>query len=158
MPGLPTGRYVKSGVLKTSNSLRGLAEQCGIDPEGLEAEVERYNRNVVAGRDPDFHKGEMPIDRFYSDPAVKPNPCLAPLCKPPYFAMASFPGDLGTKGGLRTDAKARVLREDGSPIQGLYATGNCSASVMGDTYAGAGATIGPSMTFGYLAARHASGH
>jgi len=156
MPGLPTGKYVKSGFLKASHSLRGLAEQCGIDAEGLEAEVERYNRHAVAGRDPDFHKGEKPIDRFYSDPAIKPNPCLAPLCNPPYYAIKSFPGDLGTKGGLRTDSHARVLREDDSPIEGLYATGNCSASVMGDGYPGAGATIGPAMAFGYIAARHAS--
>jgi 3-oxosteroid 1-dehydrogenase len=157
MPGLSTQKYVKSGFLKASNSLRGLAEQCGIDAAGLEAEVERYNRHAVAGRDLDFHKGETPIDRFYGEPAIEPNPCLAPLCKPPYYAIESFPGDLGTKGGLCTDSHARVLREDGSPIEGLYATGNCSASVMGETYAGAGATIGPSMTFGYLAARHASG-
>jgi 3-oxosteroid 1-dehydrogenase len=88
---------------------------------------------------------------------VKPNPCLAPLDKPPFYAVALFPGDLGTKGGLVTDEHARVLREDGSPVEGLYATGNTSASVMGDTYPGPGSTLGPAMTFGYIAAMHARG-
>jgi 3-oxosteroid 1-dehydrogenase len=157
MPRLSTKKYVKRGVLKVSDTLRGLAEQCGLDPDGLEAEVRKYNQYAVAGKDPDFQKGDQPIDRFYSDPVVKPNPCLAPLNTPPYYALELFPGDLGTKGGLRTDPHARVLREDGSPIEGLYATGNCSASVMGEAYPGAGSTIGPAMTFGYLAARHASG-
>jgi 3-oxosteroid 1-dehydrogenase len=86
------------------------------------------------------------------------NPCLNELVKPPFLAAKVVPGDLGTKGGLVTDAHSRVLREDGSVIEGLYATGNTSASVMGNEYAGAGATIGPSLTFGWIAARHATGH
>ena len=77
--------------------------------------------------------------------------------KPPYYALELVPGNLGTKGGLRTEAHARVVREDGSPIEGLYAIGNCAASVMGDTYPGAGSTIAPAMTFGYLAAEDALG-
>jgi len=114
--------------------------------------VKRHNRFAGTGRDTDFKKGDSPIDRYYSDPNVKPNPCLGALDSPPSYAIEVWPGDLGTKGGLVTDARARVLREDGSPIGGLYAVGNCSASVMGDTYAGAGATIDPSMVFGYIAA------
>ncbi|HRN69499.1 MAG TPA: FAD-binding protein, partial [Promineifilum sp.] len=90
-------------------------------------------------------------------PTVKPNPCLAPIEKPPFYAVEMVPGDLGTKGGLVMDEYARVLREDGSVIEGLYVTGNNSASVMGNTYPGAGSTIGPSMTFGYIAAKHLAG-
>ncbi len=155
MPMMPTGKFVRSGLVKKADTLAELARQCDIDPAGLEREVERYNRGAQRGEDPDFRRGEQPIDRFYGDPAVKPNPCLATIEKPPYYAMAIYPGDIGTKGGLRTDADARVLREDDSPIAGLYATGNCSASVMGDAYPGAGGTIGPSMAFAYLAALHA---
>jgi succinate dehydrogenase/fumarate reductase flavoprotein subunit len=91
-------------------------------------------------------------DRYYGDPRVRPNPNLAPLASAPFYAAKIVPGDLGTKGGLRTDGRARVLRTDGTPIPGLYAAGNASASVMGHSYAGAGATIGPAMTFGYIAA------
>ncbi len=119
--------------------------------------MKKFNGYAVAGKDLDFKKGDTTIDRFYSDPSVRPNPCLGPLDKPPYYAIELWPGDLGTKGGLVTDDHARVLRQDGSPIEGLYATGNCSAAVMGNSYAGAGATIGPSMVFGYVAALHAVG-
>jgi 3-oxosteroid 1-dehydrogenase len=112
---------------------------------------------VHSGRDTDFRRGESLYDRYYSDPKVKPNSCLAPIVEPPFYAIEVYPGDLGTKGGLVTDANARVLDERGTPIAGLYATGNCSASVMGASYPGAGGTIGPAMTFGYIAALHASG-
>jgi len=157
MPRFPIRRYEQSGFLAVSDTLEGLAEKCEIDPAGLVDEVRRYNQFAVSGRDLDFKKGETAIGRYYGDPNVKPNACLAPLDKPPFYAFKIYPGDLGTKGGLRTDEHARVLGEDGAPIVGLYATGNCSAPVMGATYAGAGATIGPSMTFGYIAARHLSG-
>ena len=106
----------------------------------------------MAGRDEEFGRGDSAYDRYYGDPRVRPNPNLAPLARPPFYAVTIVPGDLGTKGGLRTDEHARVLREDGTPIPGLYAAGNASASVMGHSYAGAGATIGPAMTFGYIAA------
>jgi 3-oxosteroid 1-dehydrogenase len=150
-------KYIANGFIKAADTLEALATKCGIDPQGLKAEVEKFNRYAKTGKDPDFKRGEKAIDRYYSDPSVKPNPCLAPLDKPPFYAMEIFPGDLGTKGGLATDAHARVLREDGTPINGLYATGNCSSPVMGATYPGAGGTIGPSMTFGYIAARNAVG-
>ena len=92
------------------------------------------------------------FERYYSDPSVKPNPCLGPIVKPPFYAARLDAGELGTKGGLLADESARVLREDGSVIEGLYAIGNCSAALMGRTYAGPGATLGPAMTFGYIAA------
>ena len=104
------------------------------------------------GRDEEFRRGDSAYDRYYGDPRRRPNPNLAPLARPPFYAVKIVPGDLGTKGGLRTDERARVLRADGTPIPGLYAAGNASASVMGHSYAGAGATIGPAMTFGYIAA------
>jgi 3-oxosteroid 1-dehydrogenase len=155
MPMSTPKRFISSGYLKVADTLEGLAEKCGIDPVGLVAEVKKFNEYAAAGRDLDFKKGDTAIDRFYADASVKPNPCLGPLDKPPYCAIELWPGDLGTKGGLVTDDHARVLRQDGSPIDGLYATGNCSASVMGNSYAGAGATIGPSMAFGYIAALQA---
>ncbi len=157
MPGSSGRKFAASGYLKVADTMEELAAKCGIDTKGLVAEVEKLNRFAAAGQDLDFRKGDTAIDRFYADPSVRPNPCLAPLDTSPYSAIELWPGDLGTKGGLLTDEQARVLRQDGSPIEGLYATGNCSASVMGSSYAGAGATIGPSMVFGYIAARHASG-
>jgi len=157
MPMMPTKKHVHSGFLEKADTIEGLARQCGIDPDGLALEIKRYNENARAGQDPDFKRGATVIDRYYGDPNVKPNPCLAPIDMPPFYAMKIYPGDLGTKGGLRTDTDARVLRDDDTPIEGLYAVGNCAASVMADTYPGAGGTIGPSMTFGYRAARHATG-
>jgi len=154
LPGVTPKSYIRNGYVKKAQTLEELATKCGIDAAGLLAEVSRFNRFSLNGVDTDFGRGDTEIDRFYGDPSVKPNPCLGPVDKPPFYAVEVWPGDLGTKGGLVTDAWARVLREDGSPIEGLYATGNCSASVMGDSYAGAGATIGPSMVFGYVAALH----
>jgi 3-oxosteroid 1-dehydrogenase len=95
-------------------------------------------------------------DRYYGDVNVKPNPCLAPVAKAPFYAMRMDGGDIGTKGGILTNASAQVLRENGQAIAGLYAIGNCSSSVMGKSYPGAGSTLGPSMTFGYIAADHLS--
>ena len=94
---------------------------------------------------------------LYGDIRIQPNPCLAPVVEAPFYAIEIHPGDIGTKGGLLTDENGRVVDEHDQPIQGLYAVGNCSASVTGRTYPGAGATLGPAMTFGFLAARHAAG-
>jgi 3-oxosteroid 1-dehydrogenase len=145
------GRWYKSGVLVRASTLASLAEKIDVPAAALESTVDRLNAFAASGVDEDFHKGDSAYDKYYGDPRNKPNPCLAPLAKPPFYAIKVVPGDLGTKGGLRTDEHARVLREDGSPIAGLYAAGNTSAAVMGHSYAGAGATIGPAMTFGYLA-------
>jgi 3-oxosteroid 1-dehydrogenase len=128
-----------------------------VDPASLAKTVERFNDFARAGRDEEFGRGDSAYDRYYGDPRVRPNPNLAPLATAPFYAAKIVPGDLGTKGGLRTDARSRVLRPDGTPIPGLYAAGNASASVMGHSYAGAGATIGPAMTFGYIAAQDLAG-
>jgi 3-oxosteroid 1-dehydrogenase len=130
-----------------------LAESIGVPAAALRETVERFNSFAGTGVDTDFHRGESAYDRYYGDPRNHPNPCLGALVKPPFYAAKLVPGDLGTKGGLRTDERARVLRPDGSPIAGLYAAGNATAAVMGHSYAGAGATIGPAMTFGYIAAQ-----
>ncbi len=155
--GLPPGRklprrWYAAGAVFRAPDLPGLAGQIGIDGEALAKTVAKFNEFAEAGRDTDFGRGDSAYDRYYSDPRQRPNPCLAPLRQPPFYAIKIVPGDLGTKGGLRTDERARVLRADGSAIPGLYAAGNTSAAVMGHSYAGAGATIGPAMTFGYLAA------
>lgn len=110
-----------------------------------------FNGYARAGKDADFGRGDSAYDRYYGDPNCKPNPNLAPLAQQPY-AIKIVPGDLGTKGGLRTGDRARVLRADGTVIDGLYAAGNTSAMVMGRSYAGPGATIGAALTLGYLTA------
>ena len=148
------GRWYKAGVVVRAGSVAELAEKIGVPADALSATVERFNGFVPDGRDADFGRGDSGYDRYYGDPTVKPNPCLAPIDKGPFYAIRMVPGDLGTKGGLATDVHARVLREDGSVIAGLYAAGNAASPVMGHTYAGPGATIGPALTFGYLAARH----
>jgi 3-oxosteroid 1-dehydrogenase len=144
--------YLDSGYFVKAHTLEELADKCGINPGGLLETVERYNQFANTGVDLVFHRGDSAYDRYYGDPTVKPNPCLAPINKPPYYSVKMYPGDIGTKGGLVTDEKARVLKEDSSIINGLYAVGNTSASVMGNTYPGPGGTIGPAMTFGYIAA------
>lgn len=147
-PRQPIPRRWQQAVLR-AGSLEELAQQA--DLPSLTDTVQRFNGLAESGDDTDFHRGGNAYDRYYGDPRNDPNPCLGPLRKPPFYAVKIVPGDLGTKGGLRTDARARVLRADGTVIPGLYAAGNTSASVMGHTYAGAGATLGPAMTFGYLA-------
>jgi len=136
------------------DSLAGLAKQIGVDAAGLEATVVKVNEYARTGEDVDFGRGGNVFDRYYGDSNIKPNPCLAPLRKGPYYAMRLDAGDIGTKGGLLTNEHAQVVRDDGAPIDGLYAIGNCSASVMGTSYPGAGGTLGPAMTFGYIAAKH----
>ncbi|CAL9322676.1 FAD-dependent oxidoreductase [Streptomyces sp. SudanB182_2057] len=151
LPGQPFPRpMLASGFVKKADTVRELAVLTGVDPDRLARTVERFNSRAHEGKDPDFGRGESAYDNYYGDPTL-PNPNLAALDKPPYYAVPVLPGDLGTKGGLRTDAHARVLREDGTAIAGLYAAGNAAASVMGETYPGPGATIGPAMTFAYIA-------
>jgi len=150
-------RWYRSGAVFRADSLAGLAGQIGVPPDALAKTVEKFNDFARAGRDEDFGRGDSAYDRYYGDPNCKPNPNLAALAQPPFYAIKIVPGDLGTKGGLRTDERGRVLRADGGVIPGLYAAGNTSALVMGRSYAGPGATIGPAMTFGYLAALDAAG-
>ncbi|WP_416832522.1 MAG: FAD-dependent oxidoreductase [Erythrobacter sp.] len=144
-------------ILKKGCTITELAEAMGADPAVLGATVERFNTHAAKGKDPDFNRGEAAYDKMYGDPSVTPNPCLKPLDKGPFYAMPIYPGDIGTNGGLKTDDRARVLNTDGKPIGGLYAVGNNAASAMGESYPGAGVTIGPALTFGYLAARDALG-
>jgi 3-oxosteroid 1-dehydrogenase len=150
-------RWYAAGAVYRAPAIAELAEQVGVDPAALAKTVVRFNEFAEAGQDEDFGRGDSAYDRYYGDPRQHPNPCLAPLRQAPFYAVKIVPGDLGTKGGLRTDERARVLREDGTPIAGLYAAGNTSAAVMGHSYAGAGATIGPAMTFGYIAALDLAG-
>lgn len=137
-----------------ADTLEALAGKIGVDAQGLASTVAQVNDYARTGVDLDFGRGGNVFDRYYGDCNIKPNPCLAPLRKGPYYAMRLDAGDIGTKGGLLTNAQAQVLREDGTTIAGLYAIGNCSASVMGTSYPGAGGTLGPAMTFGYVAANH----
>jgi succinate dehydrogenase/fumarate reductase flavoprotein subunit len=157
---VPTGRkipqaWLDSGIVKAADSLGELAAQIGVPADELQRTAARFNELARDGHDDDFNRGDSAYDNYYGDPTLA-NPNLAPLSKGPYLAFQIILGDLGTSGGLLTDEHARVLREDGSFIGGLYATGNASAAVMGRSYAGAGATIGPAMTFGYVAAEHIS--
>ncbi|MCL6667780.1 3-oxosteroid 1-dehydrogenase [Streptomyces panaciradicis] len=149
--------WYSSGAVRKAWTLDALATAVGVPAAALRATVDRFNSQALKGSDPDFHRGDSAYDHYYTDPSVLPNSCLAPLWLPPYYAFRIVPGDLGTKGGMVTDARARVLRADGSVIPGLYAAGNAGAAVMGHSYAGAGSTIGPAMTFGYIAALDIAG-
>lgn len=147
--------WLDSGYVKKADTLEQLAALCGIDAAGLKLTVERVNRFATTGVDEDFGRGKRAYDRYFGDPRNRPNPSLGPLDTGPYYAIAIYPGDVGTCGGLLTDASARVLRGDGTPIEGLYACGNSTASVMGRCYPGAGASIANSFVWGYVAAQHA---
>jgi len=146
-----------SGYLKEADTIEGLAAQIGVPAEALRATIARWNGFVDAGHDADFGRGARAYDQWLGDPFLKPNPALARIDQAPFYAVDVVPGDVSTYGGAVTDARARVLRPDGSVIDGLYACGVSSASVMGGVYVGAGASIGPSLAFGYVAARHAAG-
>ncbi len=161
MPGkiMPDSRAPKAwlgSVYFKADSLAELATLINVDAAGLAQTVEKINHYAATGVDEDFDRGGNVFDRYYGDPKVTPNPCLAPLTTGPYYALKIHPGDIGTKGGLLTNEHAQVVRPSGEPIAGLYAIGNSSSSVMGISYPGAGATIGPAMTFGYVAANHIS--
>jgi 3-oxosteroid 1-dehydrogenase len=155
---VPTGwkvpkAWLDSGIVKEANTFEELAAKIKVPAANLRATAERFNELAHKGHDDDFSRGDSAYDNYYGDPTLT-NPNLHPLGKPPYYAFQIILGDLGTSGGLRTDEFARVLRDDDSVVKGLYAVGNASAAVMGRSYAGAGATIGPAMTFGYVAAKH----
>ena len=155
---VPTGftvpkAWLDSGIVKTGNTFEELALEIDVPPAEMRRTAERFNALARTGHDDDFNRGDSAYDNYYGDPTL-PNPNLHPLSEGPYYAFQIILGDLGTSGGLRTDEFARVLRDDDSVIAGLYATGNVTAAVMGRSYAGAGATIGPAMTFGYIAAKH----
>lgn len=155
---VPTGRkipkaWLESGVVKAATTWEEMATKIGVPATELRSTAARFNDLARNGHDDDFNRGDSVYDNYYGDPTL-PNPNLYPLGDPPYYAFRIVLGDLGTSGGLRTDEYARVLRPDGAIVPGLYAVGNTSAPVMGRSYAGAGATIGPAMTFGFVAAKH----
>lgn len=143
----------EAGHLHGAETLEELAAALSMEPSTLRATVSRFNGFARTGIDQDFGRGNSFYDRYYGDPSVHPNPNLGPLEKGPFTAVRLVPGDLGTKGGLVTDVDGRVVGEDGGTIAGLHASGNTTASVMGRTYPGPGATIGPAMVFGMRAAR-----
>ncbi|OMC47706.1 FAD-binding protein [Mycobacterium sp. IS-1264] len=155
---VPTGRkvpsaWLESGVVKAATSWEDMATKIGVPARQLTETATRFNELAHRGHDDDFNRGDSVYDNYYGDPTL-PNPNLYPLGDPPYYAFRIVLGDLGTSGGLRTDEYARVLRPDDTVVRGLYAVGNTAAPVMGRSYAGAGATIGPAMTFGFVAAKH----
>ena len=154
---LGIGRHLASGYLKRGAMLAELAAQCGIDPQGLQATVATFNVSAAEGRDPAFGKGSRAYNRYQGDALHGPNPCVAPIKDGPFYAIKLVIGDLGTYAGIRTDAHARALDASGQPIPGLYAAGNDMASIMGGNYPGAGITLGPALTFGYIAGRHLAG-
>ncbi len=158
-PLIPDALHNKAirSVLKKGRTIEDLASRIGVDPSKLSASVARFNEYAARGEDPDFHRGQAAYDKMYGDPRHGPNPCLRPLTEGPFYAMPIYPGDIGTNGGLLTNAKAQVVDTNGTVIPGLYAVGNNAASSMGESYPGAGVTIGPAMTFGYIAAREMTG-
>ncbi|WP_426592645.1 FAD-binding protein [Cellulomonas sp. McL0617] len=149
-----TKAMAAAGTMVKAATVDALARGIGVEPERLQATLDRFNGFARSGVDADFGRGNSAYDRYYGDPTVHPNPNLAPLEKGPFTAFKVVIGDLGTKGGVVTDADACVLRDDGSVIEGLYSAGNNSASVMGRTYPGPGSTIGPATVFGLRASRH----
>lgn len=148
------GKLKKAGTIVEAPTLPELSRMIGVPEANLAATVERFNQFAQAGVDKDFGRGENEYENYYGDPSY-PNPNLGEVSVGPFRAMKMMPGDIGTKGGLLTDEFARVLDKQGHPIRGLYAGGNATASVMGQTYPGPGSTIGPAMVFGFIAARHA---
>ncbi|BAN27410.1 fumarate reductase/succinate dehydrogenase flavoprotein domain protein (plasmid) [Caballeronia insecticola] len=153
---LPLGAHLKSGYLIRGRTLDDLAHRTGIDAAALEETVREYNRDASQGKDRAFGRGTTSFNRYLGDTAHKPNPCVAPIGEGPYYALKLVMGDLGTFDGIATNEYGQVLKDD-EPISGLYAVGNDRASVMGGNYPGAGITLGPIMTFGYLSGLHLAG-
>ncbi|NPV22565.1 FAD-dependent oxidoreductase [Bradyrhizobium aeschynomenes] len=151
---MPLGHHLSSGYLKRGATLAELARVTGIDAMSLEATVAAFNADAALGQDPSFGKGSRAYNRYQGDALHGPNPCVAPIKDGPFYAIKMVIGDLGTYAGIRTDEHARALDAQGQPIEGLYAAGNDMASIMGGNYPGAGITLGPALTFGYIAGRH----
>jgi len=152
MPGPKPDAWKQQGYLKQADTIDGLAREMAVPPDALTATVARFNGFVDQGRDEDFHRGERAYDRWLGDWLHQPSATLGRIDTPPFYAVPVVPGDVGTYGGVVTDERARVLNENGAPIPGLYATGVSTASVMGRHYPGAGSSVGPSFTWGYVAA------
>jgi 3-oxosteroid 1-dehydrogenase len=153
LPGRTPEALIESGFFKRASSIEALARACAIDPRGLTDTIDRFNNFARSGVDQDFHRGETAYERYWGDPGHHPNPNLGAIERPPYLATRVYAGDIGTRGGFVTDGHGRVLSA-GKPLEGLYASGNCTATLFGRDYPGAGATLGPAMTFAFLAAEH----
>jgi succinate dehydrogenase/fumarate reductase flavoprotein subunit len=154
---MPVAPLVRSGYLQAGRTIDELARKCGIDPQGLSDALAEYNAHARRGEDPLFGRGSTLYNRYQGDARVTPNPCVAPIERRPFYAVKVVPGSFGTFAGIRTDAQARVVDARGAPIAGLYAAGTDMASVMGGYYPAGGINLGPAMTFGYIAGRHAAG-
>jgi succinate dehydrogenase/fumarate reductase flavoprotein subunit len=151
---MPLGGLIRNGYLIKGETLAELARLAGIDSAGLAQTVRDYNVGAIKGEDPAFGRGRTSFNRYLADPENKPNPCVGPILKGPFYALKVIMGDLGTFDGIKTSVVGEVLKRDGSAIEGLYAVGNDRASVMGGNYPGAGITHGPNMTFGFVTANH----
>lgn len=151
---MPIGKFLRNGYLVKGETIAELAQNAGIDPVGLEKTVRDYNVGAAKGEDPAFGRGRTAFNRYLADPENKPNPCVAPVQKGPFFAVKIIMGDLGTFDGIQTSVVGEVLKRDGTAITNLYAVGNDRASIMGGNYPGAGITHGPNMTFGFVTAHH----
>ena len=154
---MPLTHHLRSGYLKSAPTLQALAQQIGVDPLRLQGTVEAFNRDAERGEDPLFGKGSKAYNRYQGDAQHQPNPCVAPVRQAPFYAIRLHIGDIGTFAGLATDAQTRVIDKTGSPIPGLHAVGNDAASLMGGNYPGAGITLGPALTFGYICGKTLAG-
>jgi succinate dehydrogenase/fumarate reductase flavoprotein subunit len=148
---LPIGRHLRTGYLQRGRTVAELARKIGVEPNALQATIDVFNKSASNGEDPAFGKGSKAYNRYQGDALNVPNPCVRPLESGPFYAIKLVIGDIGTFAGLATDAQTRVLDSGKRPIKGLYAVGNDAASVMGGNYPGAGITLGPALTFGYVA-------
>ncbi|MDA9411430.1 FAD-dependent oxidoreductase [Bradyrhizobium sp. CCBAU 45384] len=151
---MPLGHHLASGYLMRGDTLEALAAKAGIDAKGFAETVRQFNATAPLGQDPAFGKGSKAYNRYQGDALHGPNPCVAPIENGPFYAIKMVTGDLGTYAGIVTDENARALDAEGRVIPGLYAAGNDMASIMGGNYPGAGITLGPALTFGYIAGRH----
>jgi succinate dehydrogenase/fumarate reductase flavoprotein subunit len=154
---LPLAPHLKSGYLLRGASFAELAGKMGVEKESFLKSLDEYNKNAASGLDPAFGKGSTAYNRFYGDTQIRPNPCVAPIVAAPFYAVKVVIGDLGTYAGIVTNGSAQVLDENKRPIPGLYAAGNDALSIMGGNYPGPGITLGPAMTFGWIAGRHLAG-
>lgn len=153
----PVWGHLRSGYLKRGQTLAELARAIEVPAQALTETAAAATRHAAAGHDPDHGKGSTAYHRYLGDPENRPNPCLGPLSRPPFYAIRLYPGDIGAAVGLPIDPQARVLDRSGAAVPGLFACGNDANSIMGGTYPGAGITLGPALTFGYIAAHSAAG-
>lgn len=151
---MPLGHHLRTGYLMRGDTLEALAAKAGIDAQSFVETVRQFNATAPLGHDTTFGKGSKAYNRYQGDALHGPNPCVAPIENGPFYAIKMVIGDLGTYAGIVTDANARALDAEGRVIPGLYAAGNDMASIMGGNYPGAGITLGPALTFGYIAGRH----